>query len=112
MGFVPDFNYVLKHMNGRITPVSIAKALYYTRKISDLRLMLLGIKKEYRKKGVDALLFREGFKGLQKNRRYKRIEFSWVLEDNISIQRIVELVGGSLYKKYRIYDKSICLLIR
>lgn len=107
MGFVPDFNYVLKHMNGRINPVSIVKALYYSRKISDLRLMLLGIKKEYRNKGVDALLFREGFKGLKKNSQYKRIEFSWVLEDNIPIQRIVELVGGSLYKKYRIYEKPV-----
>jgi hypothetical protein len=107
MGFVPDFNYVLKHMNGRINPVSIVKALYYSRKISDLRLMLLGIKKEYRNKGVDALLFREGFKGLQKNSQYKRIEFSWVLEDNIPVLRIVELVGGSLYKKYRIYEKLI-----
>ena len=107
MGFVPDFNVVLKHMNGSINPVSIVKALYYSRKISDLRLMLLGIKKEYRNKGVDALLFREGFRGLQKNSRYRRIEFSWVLEDNIPVQRIVEFIGGSLYKRYRIYEKRI-----
>ena len=107
MGFVPDFNYVLRHMNGRISPVSIVKALYYSRKITDLRLMLLGIKKEYRNKGVDALLLREGFCGLMKNRQYRRIEFSWVLEDNIPVQRIIELVGGSLYKRYRIYEKQI-----
>jgi hypothetical protein len=63
MGLVPDFNSVLRHMHGRITPLSIIKALYYARKISGLRLLLLGIKSEYRNKGVDALLIREAFKG-------------------------------------------------
>jgi len=106
MGLVPDFNSVLRHMNGRITPLSIIKALYYARKISGLRLLLLGIKSKYRNKGVDALLIREAFKGIKKG-GYKRVEFSWVLEDNIPIQRIIEMADGRLYKKYRIYEKSI-----
>jgi len=106
MGLLPDFNYVLRHMKGRLNPVSILKALYYSRKITDLRLLLLGIKKEYRNRGVDALLFREGFKGV-KSGGYKRVEFSWVLEDNIPVQRIVEMLGGRLYKKYRIYEKPV-----
>jgi hypothetical protein len=93
-------------MNGKLNPVTIIKALYYSKKIKDLRLLLLGIKKDYRNKGVDALLFREGFKGIKKG-RYKRIEFSWILEDNIPVQRIVEMLGGKLYKKYRIYEKKL-----
>lgn len=106
MGLLPDFNYVLKHMNGKINPLTIIKALYYSRKIKDLRMLLLGIKKEYRNKGVDAVLFREGFKGVKKG-GYKRVEFSWILEDNIPIQRLVEMIGGRLYKKYRIYEKRL-----
>lgn len=106
MGLVPDFNSVLSHMHGRLTPFSIAKALYYSRKITGLRLLLLGIKREYRNKGVDALLIREGFKGIKKG-GYKRVEFSWILEDNIPIQRIIEMADGRLYKKYRIYEKSL-----
>jgi len=106
MGLLPDFNYVLRHMGGRLNPFTILKALYYSRKITDLRLLLLGIKKEYRNKGVDALLFREGFKGV-KSGGYKRVEFSWILEDNIPVQRIVEMIGGRLYKKYRIYEKPV-----
>ncbi len=106
MGLLPDFNFVLKHMNGKINPVSIMKALYYSKKIKDLRLLLLGIKKEYRTKGVDALLFREGFKGIKKG-GYRRVEFSWILEDNLPVQRLVEMMGGRLYKKYRIYEKRL-----
>jgi len=106
LGMVPDFNVVLKKMNGKINPLTIMKALYYSRKIRDLRLLLLGIKKHYRNKGVDALLMREGFKGIR-NGGYQRLEFSWILEDNIPVQRIVEMVGGRLYKKYRIYEKAL-----
>jgi len=106
MGLVPDFNSVLRHMHGRLTPFTVMKALYYSRKITGLRLLLLGIKREYRNKGVDALLIREGFKGLKKG-GYQRVEFSWILEDNIPIQRIIEMADGRLYKKYRIYEKSL-----
>lgn len=106
MGLLPDFNFVLKHMKGKMNPVSIIKAIYYSRKIKDLRLLLLGIKSEYRNRGVEALLFREGFKGVKKG-GYRRVEFSWILEDNIPIQRIIEMIGGRLYKKYRIYEKPL-----
>jgi GNAT superfamily N-acetyltransferase len=106
MGLLPDFNFALKHMKGKMDPASIMKALYYSKKIRDLRLLLLGIKAEFRNKGVDALLFREGFKGVRKG-GYKRVEFSWVLEDNIPVQRLVEMIGGRLYKKYRIYEKKL-----
>ncbi len=106
MGLLPDFFFVLKHMNGKINPITIAKALYYSRKIKDLRLLLLGIKPEYRNKGVDALIFREGFKGVRKG-GYRRVEFSWILEDNIAVQRLVEMMGATLYKKFRVYEKSL-----
>ncbi len=106
MGMLPDFNFVLKQMKGKLNPLTVAKAIYYSKKIRDLRLLLLGIKAEYRNKGVDALLFREGFKGLEKG-GYKRVEFSWILEDNIPVQRLVEMIGGRLYKKYRIYEKRL-----
>ena len=106
MGLLPDFNLVLKHMKGRVNPITIAKALYYSRKIKDLRLLLLGIKAEYRNKGVDALIFREGFKGVRKG-GYRRVEFSWILEDNIPVQRLVEMTGAKLYKKFRVYEKKL-----
>jgi len=106
MGLLPDFNLVLKHMKGKMGPASIMKALYYSKKIRDLRLLLLGIKAEFRNKGVDALLFREGFEGVKKG-GYERVEFSWILEDNIPVQRLVEMIGGRLYKKYRIYEKRL-----
>jgi hypothetical protein len=89
-----------------LTLPSILKALYYSRRIPDLRLLLYGIREEYRNKGVDALLFMEGFKGVKRG-SYRRVEFSWILEENIPVILIAQMFGGRLYKKYRIYEKKL-----
>ncbi|HHN65372.1 MAG TPA: hypothetical protein ENK09_08445 [Nitrospirae bacterium] len=104
LGIFPDFNLVLRKMKGKLTPLGIIRAIYYSKRIEDLRLLLLGVRPEYRLKGVDALLFREGFKGA---RRFRRVEFSWILEDNLPVINLVEMIGGRLYKRYRIYEKTL-----
>jgi hypothetical protein len=106
LGMVPDYNVVLRHMNGKTNPLTIVKALYYSRKIRNVRLLLLGIKEEYRNRGIEAVLFKYGFAGLKKG-NYQRVEFSWILEDNINMIRIIDMIGGRFYKKFRIYEKTI-----
>jgi len=106
MMFLPDLNYVLKKLNGRLFPFGIFRALRHSGKTKDARLLLLGIKEGARKRGVDSLLFIEGLKALHKN-GYRRMELSWVLEDNYPVQRIIETMNGRLYKKYRIYEREV-----
>ena len=38
---------------------------------------------------------------------YERFEFSWILEDNMPMRRIVESMGSKIYKTYRIYEKAL-----
>jgi len=38
---------------------------------------------------------------------YKRVEFSWVLEDNHAINQTVERMGAQHYQTYRIYQKAL-----
>lgn len=106
LGIIPDYNMVLRRLKGRLNPLTILKALYYSTKITQTRLLLLGVKEEFRNRGVEALLLREGFKGVKKL-KYKKVEFSWILQDNIHTIRLVEIAGGQLYKRYRIYEKGI-----
>ena len=106
LGSPSRFQLCFKTHERQTQPYNNNEGFVLLKKIKDLRLLLLGIKKDYRNKGVDAILFREGFKGIKKG-RYKRVEFSWILEDNIPVQRIVEMIGGKLYKQYRIYEKII-----
>ena len=38
---------------------------------------------------------------------YTRGELSWTLEDNHSVNAGIVATGGSIYKKYRLYEKSL-----
>lgn len=109
MGLVPDFNQVLRKLGGKmINPCGLIKAVRHAGKTDALRLMLLGVKSKWRGKGVEALMFEEGFKGIKGfGQRFRRIEFSWILEDNLPMTRICEMIGGKLYKRYRIYEKTL-----
>jgi hypothetical protein len=67
--------------------------------------MMAGIEEEYRKKGLDGLLYLESARAAR-DLGYKDSEISWLLEDNLLVIRATEMMGGTLYKKYRIYQKS------
>ena len=103
---VPNYNEVTKRMNGKLNPWTILKFLWYRKKINTQRLPIMGVVKEYQKRGIETLLMLEGLKGSQKV-GYKYCECSWVLEDNILTQRAAEFMGGKVYKKYRVYQATI-----
>ncbi|MGD8351574.1 MAG: GNAT family N-acetyltransferase [Nitrospirota bacterium] len=106
LGLVPDVNRVLKRMRGKMNPLTLVKALYRFRRVRDLRLLLLGIKPGFRTRGVDALLYRDAFSAA-KRLGYERMEFSWVLEDNEAMLRIIELMKARLYRKFRVYEMPL-----
>ncbi len=103
---VPDYNQVLGRINGRLGLLGIMKFLWYSRKISDIRVLTTGVKEEYRKRGIEGLLYLESFKAARR-KGYERAEMSWILEDNVLMQKGCEVMGGKLYKKYRIYEKKL-----
>jgi len=103
---LPDYNEVLKHLNGRLGPLGMLKFLYYRRKVKKIRVMLLGVRPEFRRRGVEGLLYIETFRrGLQKG--YVKAECSWILESNPLMQHGIEAMGGKRYKTYRIYETKL-----
>jgi len=40
-------------------------------------------------------------------RGYKRVEGSWILENNTMMNQIIERLGLTRYKTYRIYEKRL-----
>ncbi|MCX8118557.1 MAG: N-acetyltransferase [Desulfobacterota bacterium] len=103
---LPDYNVVLKHLNGRLGPLGLIKFLYFKRKIRLVRIMLLGIKQAFQKRGIEGLLYIETFKrGIAKG--YHQGECSWILENNLLMRHGIEAMGGKRYKTYRIYEKGI-----
>jgi GNAT superfamily N-acetyltransferase len=103
---LPDINQALRGTNGRLFPLGLFKLLRRRRYIDQARLILLGIDQEYRTTGLYPLLIaqlhRQSIGG-----PYKRVEFSWILENNRDINQPAEEAGARRYKTYRIFQKAL-----
>lgn len=106
LGAIPDFNEVLRKIKGKLTLFSIIKVLYYRKKIKSIRLLLFGVKKAFRHKGVESIMLREAFKGAKKY-GFKKVEFSWILEDNYDTINLTKIINAQRYKTLRIYESKI-----
>lgn len=103
---LPNYNEILKKLNGRLTPWGIVIFLLNRRRIKGMRAVVFGVVREYQHTGLSYWLYWQ----LEQNARqrgYEWCEMSWLLEDNVPILRFCESIGGRLYKKYRIYQKEI-----
>lgn len=103
---LPDFNQVLKKVNGRLLPFGFLKILTGKKKIDFLRVIIMGVKPEYQKKAIDSVFYLETIKNGNKN-GYTGAEISWVLEDNMPMRMTAEKLGAHIYKTYRIYRKGL-----
>ncbi|MFH1958129.1 MAG: hypothetical protein ABIJ15_06600 [bacterium] len=103
---LPNLNEALKKINGLLTPVSILKLLYFSKRIKSLRLITLGVKKQFQKLGLEILLYAKSLEAASR-KGYKKCEFSWILEDNVLTNRAAEMMAGKVYKKYRIFEKPL-----
>ncbi|MCD6098757.1 GNAT family N-acetyltransferase [bacterium] len=103
---IPDINFALKKINGRLTPIALFKLLWYSRKITKLRVITFGVVSGFRNRGIEAALIHKTFEeGIRKG--YRSAELSWVLEDNHPMRNEIEKLGGRVYKTYRLYSLSL-----
>ncbi|HVE85729.1 MAG TPA: N-acetyltransferase [Myxococcales bacterium] len=107
---LPDANVALKAAGGRLTrfglPVGLLKLLWASRRIKRLRLITLGIKQGFRRRGIDAVLYLDTIR-IARELGYEGGEISWTLEDNDLINRAIQSMGGQLSKKYRIWQRAL-----
>ena len=103
---VPDLNQVLKGTDGKLFPLGLIRFLLRRRLIDQGRLLLLGVLPEFRGLGLLPLMVHE-LAQRASNRKIRRVEFSWVLEDNLDINQPAEQGGARRYKTYRIYQKAL-----
>ncbi len=104
---LPDVNPALAVLNGSMAnPVRVIKAMLVGRKREALRLITMGVKETYRRRGIEAVLFFEALKAALE-RGYKRCEYSWILEDNELALRTVRLMDAELTKVYRMYARPL-----
>jgi GNAT superfamily N-acetyltransferase len=103
---VPDFNVALRtNPSGRLFP-GIVKVLWASRRLTRLRVLLLGVLPEWQGRGVDALLYRHVWEN-GRARGYDWAEAGWILEDNHAMINGLTRMGFEVYKTYRVYERAI-----
>ena len=103
---VPNVNQVLKVMGGRLFPFGVVHFLRRKAIINQARVVLLGVTPAARRIGLYPLLIAELYeRGVAHG--YRQAELSWTLEDNAPVNVAIRFMGGKIYKKYRLYEKTI-----
>jgi hypothetical protein len=100
---LPDVNQALKPARGRLFPTGLLKILYHQHLVTGVRVLTLGVVEEFRPSGLAAGLYAT----LIRNGRrlgFRDVEMSWILEDNVLMNRSARLMGAKRDKTYRIYE--------
>lgn len=103
---MPDYNEIFKSMKGKLFPFQFLKLYTQKKKITWARVIALGVIPEYQKKGIDGALYYECMLRAAKHGILQG-EASWILEDNLMMNRGAETMQGKIYKKYRVYETKI-----
>jgi GNAT superfamily N-acetyltransferase len=103
---LPDYNPLLKKMNGRLLPLGIFRFLLGRRRIHRVRVLTMGVVPEHRRRGIEMALIYHTFKNGYE-RGFDEGEFSWILEDNVLMRRALERFGATATKTYRIFEKPL-----
>jgi GNAT superfamily N-acetyltransferase len=76
-----------------------------TQRPKEARLTVLGVKPEYRNKGIGALFYAESL--LKGGQKFVGGELSWVEANNQEIISGITVMGAKQYKTYRVYETPV-----
>ena len=109
---LPNVNEALSGLDGRLLPFGWARLLWRlkVRGVKSTRVPLMGVRKATAKTMTGKFIPLQLIYALQEpslSRGIKELEMSWLLEENTSVRRFVESIGGVAYKTYRVYEKHL-----
>lgn len=109
---MPNVNEAARDLNGSLFPFGWIKLLWRlkVRFPKSARVPLLGVRKEYQQTRLGptlAFMVTDAARTALLKRGVTSVELSWILEGNDGIRSIIELIGGKVYKRYRMYEKQL-----
>jgi hypothetical protein len=103
---IPDMTEGIQKARGKLFPFGFLKILSAAKKTKQLDLLLGAIKGKYRGRGLDVLM---GVKMIMTAREegMEMMDTHHELEENVRVRAEMEKMGGKVYKKFRVYQKSL-----
>jgi ribosomal protein S18 acetylase RimI-like enzyme len=102
---LPNINQLMPK-NGRLFPFGWYKLVFGKKSVNQGRLFTLGVIPEYRKRGLESMLFVETVTRCQEI-GIKVGEIGWTLEDNDLVNRAIDTMEGRLDRRYRLLGMSL-----
>jgi hypothetical protein len=103
---IPSINEGIIASRGHLFPLGFLKILKASKNASQLDLLIGGIKAKYRGMGIDVLIAVHII-NIAKKAGFKSIDSHLELESNWKMRAENEKLGGTVYKKYRIFKKQL-----
>ncbi len=106
---VMNINPLLKKLDGKLFPFGLLRLLWDLKvrpKVRDCRLIVLGIKSGFRRRGIDSILFVDTHRAVSEL-GWDGGELGWTLEDNDMVNRAIESMQGEKIKNYRVYGVDL-----
>ena len=108
----PNINEMIGDLRGRLLPFGWAKLLWRlkVRGARSARVALMGVRKEHQFSRLGptlAFLVIDAVRKAMQARGVTDVEMGWILEDNDGMRHIIEAIGSSVHKRYRIYQKPL-----
>jgi GNAT superfamily N-acetyltransferase len=105
---LPDVNQVMpKLRSGRLLPVGWIRLLREVPKVTQVRFFALGIKPEHQTLALGPLLYQEALDRLLAREHIVESEASWILASNDRMNKAIEVLGGTRYKAWRLYQRPL-----
>lgn len=103
---IPDISEGIRKAGGKLFPFGIFHIIRELKRSKKLLMLLGGVRKDYRGKGIDVLM---AVKILQSGIEHKMglIDLHLVLETNTKMRAECERIGGKIIKRFRIYQKDL-----
>lgn len=102
---VKDLNEILRPLRGRLFPLGVFRLLLGMKRIRARRIVALGVIPSARGRGVNEAFFAHALRGARET-GVSGGEAGWVLEDNAPMQAPILAAGGTVTKRYRLYEDA------
>jgi GNAT superfamily N-acetyltransferase len=102
----PDVSAAMQRGKGYVTPWSIADLLLETKRTKWLSLNGVGVLPEFQGRGGNALMYYEIEKTVRDS-RFVDAEETQMADTAVQVRKDMENLGAKIYKRHRVYKKSI-----
>jgi hypothetical protein len=103
---IPDMTAGIQRAKGRLFPFGFLKILRASRRTKQLDLLLGAVKEKYRGMGLDVLMGSKMIISAQEA-GFEFMDSHHEMETNVKVRAEMERMGGKIYKRFRVYQKTL-----